>query len=61
MFLDFTNWPVSNNLNLLEVFFLVNSFYSLKYTRTPIFSNVGIRNLPKIYLLLPWPLLHLRS
>ena len=30
--LDFTNWPVNNNLNLLEVFFLVNSFYSLKYT-----------------------------
>ena len=32
MFLDFTNWQVSNNLNLLEVFFWVNSFYSLKYT-----------------------------
>ena len=32
MFLDFTNGQVSNNLNLLEVFFLVNSLYSLKYT-----------------------------
>ena len=30
VFLDFTNWPVSNNLNLLEVFFWVNSLYSLR-------------------------------
>ena len=28
----FYHWQVSNNLNLLEVFFLVNSLYSLKYT-----------------------------
>ena len=33
MFLDFLpTGQVSNNLNLLEVFFLVNPFYSLKYT-----------------------------
>jgi len=30
--LDFTNWPVSNSPNLLEVFLLVNSLYALKYT-----------------------------
>jgi len=33
VFLDFLpTGQVSNNLNLLEVFFLVNPFYSLKYT-----------------------------
>ncbi|MDD7177117.1 MAG: EAL domain-containing protein, partial [Lachnospiraceae bacterium] len=31
-FLDFTNWQVSNNLNLLEVFFCVNLLTYLKYT-----------------------------
>lgn len=30
--LDSTNGQVSNNLNLLEVFFGVNPFYSLKHT-----------------------------
>ena len=30
--LDFTNLPVSNNLNLLEVFFCVNLLTYLKYT-----------------------------
>lgn len=38
VFLDFTNWPVSNNLNLLEVFFWVNSLYSLKYTGSSLFE-----------------------
>ena len=30
--LDFTNWLVSNNLNILEVFFCVNLLTYLKYT-----------------------------
>ena len=42
VFLDFTNWPVSNNLNLLEVFFWVNSLYSLKYTGSSYTSSLTV-------------------
>ena len=42
VFLDFTNWPVSNNLNLLEVFFWVNSLYSLKHTGSSYTSSLTV-------------------
>ena len=47
MFLDFLpTGQVSNNLNLLEVFFLVNPFYSLKYTGSSYSGRIIVTFVP---------------